>query len=254
MLDQKTINHFNQIAPTWENKGWVNSRSFNQNIDRFLRSTERKVGFHNKRYKSSVYFGIGTGALFKYLSRYNVAGVDEAQEMLRYCPEGVVQILSKVEKLPFLMDNQFNLSFSRNLLKHCTDPLEAVRSMYQKTRSRGVAVTAESVVLNKEDKDIPTRLVRATDPSHPSFLTLDEVVELFKKAGFSNVEYEIVPYRSAWLKKWLQAEQARNNLQQDILEMYRKAPQGFKDRHNVVIKGGDIISTVPWVLIRAYKD
>ncbi len=253
MLAQKTINHFNQIAPTWENKGWVNSRSFNQNIDRFLRATERKVGFHSKRHKSSVYFGIGTGALFKYLSHYNIAGVDEAKEMLRYCPEGVVQVLSKVEELPFLMDNQFNLAFSRNLLKHCVDPLEAVRSMYKKTRPGGVAVTAESVVLNKEDKVIPTNLVRMTDPSHPEFLSLDEVVKLFKKAGFSNVEYEIVPYRSAWLKKWLQAEQARKGLGNDVLDMYRQAPSGFKDRHRVVIKNDDIISTVPWALIRAYK-
>jgi SAM-dependent methyltransferase len=200
-----------------------------------------------------VYFGIGTGALFNHFPRYSVAGIDEAAGMLGKCPEGVIQILSKVEELPFLTDNQFNLAFSRNLLKHCPEPERAIESMYKKTRFGGVAVCAESVVLNANDRDIPTRLVRMTDSTHPAFLTKKEAESLFLEAGFKHVETEIVPYRSAWFQKWLAAEQAHRGVEQEVLDMYRHAPASFLRRHDVVIEDGEITSTVPWLLIRAYK-
>ena len=253
MLEKTTLNHFNRISSTWENKGWVRSEKFNSTIRDFIRSSERKVNLHKKKYRSSVYFGIGTGALFKNFPRYSVAGIDEAAHMLGKCSEGIIQILSKVEELPFLMDNQFNLAFSRNLLKHCPEPLLAIESMYRKTRPGGIAVVAESVVINPDDREIPTRLVRMTDVSHPAFLAQDETVNLFYKAGFKHVEYKIVPYRSAWLQKWLLAEQASKEMAQEILDMYKHAPQGFLQRHHVVIDGRDIISTVPWLLLCAYK-
>lgn len=253
MLEKTTLNHFNQISSTWEKKGWVRSQRLNSQIRGYLRQSERKAKLHRKKYRSSVYFGIGTGALFRHFPRYSVAGIDEAADMLGKCPEGIIQILSKVEDLPFLMDNQFNLAFSRNLLKHCPDPLAAVESMYKKTRPGGVAIIAESIVLDIKDKEIPTRLVRMTDPTHPSFLTRDEVISLFCKAGFRHIDSIVVPYRSAWFQKWLVAEQGNKNIEQEVLDMYKHAPDSFLERHKVVIKGNEITSTVPWLFLRAYK-
>ena len=253
MLERTTLNHFNEISSTWEQKGWVHSQKLNARIRSFIRESERKAGIHMKRHRSSVYFGIGTGALFNHFPRYSIAGIDEARDMLGRCPEGVIQILSKVEELPFLMDNQFNLAFSRNLLKHCPEPERAIESMYKKTRIGGVAVCAESVVLNASDRDIPTRLVRMTDSTHPSFLTKEEVKSLFHRAGFKKVETEVVPYRSAWFQKWLAAEQAHKDVEQEVLEMYQHGPAGFLRRHHVEIQDDEITSTVPWLLVRAYK-
>lgn len=253
MLEQETLNHFDKISSTWEEKGWVRSQRLNSKIRSYLRESENIIGLNTKKYRSSVYFGIGTGALFKHFPRYSVAGVDEAAGMLGQCPEGIIQILSKVENLPFLMDNQFNLAFSRNLLKHCPEPLAAVESMYKKTRPGGVAVMAESVVLDTKDRNIPTQLVRMTDPSHPAFLTQEEVVTLFYKAGFSHVDSTIVPYRSAWFQKWLTAEQGNKDVEEEILALYKDAPKSFLERHNVTIRGNEITSTVPWLLLRAYK-
>lgn len=253
MLEEKTTNHFNSIASTWEKKEWVNSSRLNNQIDRFIRSSERTIGLQKKRHKTSLYFGIGTGALFTHLKRYNIAGVDEASQMLGKCPEGIIQILSNVAELPFLMDDQFNLVFSRNLLKHCPEPLQAIESMYRKTRPGSLAIATESVVFTNEDKDIPTKLVRMTDPSHPPFRSVQEIVKMFEKVGFSSVEYIIIPYRSAWLKRWIEAEQASVETHKAILEMYKTAPKAFKERHSVVIDKGEIISTVPWLMIRAVK-
>ncbi len=253
MLEKTTLNHFNKISSTWDQKGWVKSQKLNGQIRNFIRSSERKINLHAKRYRSSVYFGIGTGALFKHFPRYSVAGIDEASDMLGKCPEGIIQILSKVEELPFLMDNQFNLAFSRNLLKHCPEPLRAIESMYKKTRPGGVAIAAESIVLNEKDKEIPTRLVRMTDSTHPAFLTKDEIVNLFLKAGFKHVNTEVVLYRSAWFQKWLSAEQGNKTIEEEVLDMYYHAPPDFLGRHEVIIKGREITSTVPWLLLRAYK-
>lgn len=253
MLEKTTLNHFNKISSTWEKKGWVQSRVLNNQIGSFICAAERKAGIYRKRYKSSVYFGIGTGALFKQFPRYSLAGIDEAANMLGRCPEGVIQILSKIEELPFLMDNQFNLAFSRNLLKHCFEPLRAIESMYRKTRPGGVAVVAESIVLTQEDKEIPTRLVRLADPTHPPFLTHEEIVALFYRVGFRYVDYKIISYRSAWFQKWLAAEQGDSAVEAEVLNMYRKAPNDFLKKHDVVIKGKEIISTVPWLLLRAFK-
>ncbi len=253
MIDGKIISHFNSIASTWQKKEWVHSKFLNRRIGFFVKSNERKIGLHKKKHKSMLYFGIGTGALFGNLAQYNIAGVDEAGEMLTQCPEGVVQILSKVENLPFLMDNQFNASFGRNLLKHCVYPEEAVISMYKKTRNEGTSMIAESVVLKEEDKFIPNELVRMADPNHPSFKTVDEILESFEKAGFKKINYTIIPHRSAWLKKWVEAEQVSKKIHKDILDLYKNAPIGFKTRYRVEINGDEITSTVPWLLVSAFK-
>lgn len=253
MLGIHTIQHFDSIASTWNLKTWVNSIPLNRKISRFVKETENHAGLRRKRHKSALYLGIGTGALFRYLARYHIAGVDAARDMLVQCPEGVIQILSKVESLPFLMDDQFHLAFSRNLLKHCVDPLEAIREMYVKTRRGHTAIAIESVVLTKGDRAIPTALVRMTDPSHPPFLTVSEIVELFEKASFSRVEYSIVYHRSAWLRRWVEAEQASHGMHQAILDLYRTAPKSFKERHRVVIERDEITSTVPWLMVRAMK-
>jgi SAM-dependent methyltransferase len=253
MLQKTTLNHFSKISSTWEKKGWVRSQVLNNQIGNFVRQSERKVGLQKKRYRSSIYFGIGTGALFRQFPRYNIAGVDEVADMLGKCPEGIIQILSRVEELPFLMDNQFNLAFSRNLLKHCPEPLAAIESMYKKTRLGGVAIVAESIVLTPKDKTIPTNLVRMTDSTHPAFLTHKEILSLFYEAGFRHVDFKLVPYRSAWFRRWLAAEQGDKDIEKEVLVMYKNAPKDFIRRHRVVIKGDEIISTVPWLLLRAYK-
>lgn len=253
MLGDTTLNHFNAISSTWEEKGWVHSRKLNSNIHRFIKSTEKATGLNAKRDKSSLYFGIGTGVLFKYLRRYHVAGVDQAAHMLGRCPEGPIQILSDVNELPFLMNDQFNMTLSRNLLKHCAEPERAIQSMYHKLRPGGAAVILESVVLKAEDAEIPTRLVRMTDPTHPPFLAKEAIEVMVKKAGFKRIETGIMPYRSAWLHKWLRAEQARTAVHDDVLALYRDAPTGFRERHDVVVQNGNIISTVPWLFLRAIK-
>lgn len=252
MIEERTANHFDTIASTWDRKEWVNSVTLNIKINNFVRSTEKKIGLQKKPHKTSLYFGIGTGALFRYLKRYNIAGVDRAASMLGQCPEGIIRILSEVENLPFLMDNQFHLTFSRNLLKHCQEPALAVESMYRKTRSGCVAVMAESVVLCKEDRDVPTALVRMTDPTHPPFRTVEEAVALFER-WFPRVDYKIVYHRSAWLKRWIEAEQASKEVHRAVLDLYRSASRSFKRRHEVEIVGDEIISTVPWLLVRALK-
>lgn len=254
MVESQTLAHFNDIAATWEHKGWVHSQTLNSHIDAFIRASEKKIHLHSKQHKTGLYFGIGTGVLFDYLHRYAIAGIDGSAEMLGQCPEGVIQILSQVENLPFLMDEQFNLTFARNLLKHCHEPERAIEQMFLKTKRDGVAVVAESVALHPDDTDIPTQLVRMTDPTHPRFLTHAEITQLFYDAGFANVEIEVMPYRSKWLTKWIQAEQARRNVHQGVLSMYRTAPEDFIRRHDVIIQGDEILSTVPWLLLRAYKS
>jgi hypothetical protein len=121
-------------------------------------------------------------------------------------------------------------------------------------RPGGVAVITESVVLAPEDRRIPSALVRLSDPSHPAFLTADEIVDLCERAGFSHVEATIVPYRDRWFRKWLAAEQARADVAQEAWELYRHAPESFVARHNVVMADGDITSTVPWLFVRAIKS
>lgn len=253
MIPTKTLQHFNDIASSWEQKEWVNSDALNHRISHFVKQSERHAENHQKGSKSSLYLGIGTGVLFKYLKRYNIAGVDAAAGMLKQCPEGIIQILSKVEDLPFLMDDQFHLSFSRNLLKHCEDPAQAVASMYKKIRKGSVAVSAESIVFQEKDSVVPTTLVRTTDPSHPSFLSLDATLNLFRQAGFKDVYYEIIPHRSAWLKRWIAAENASSAVHEEMIRFYKNTPQSFKELYNVHITDDEITSTVPWLMVRAKK-
>ena len=254
MLTKETTRHFSAIADTWGQKEWVNSVGLNSQIDDFIRETEAKIGLDEIEDKISLYFGIGPGVLFKYLRRYSVVGIDASAQMLGHCPRGVVQILSNVNDLPFLMDNQFDLTFARNLLKHCFEPELAVEEMYRKTRKGGSAVIAELAPLYASDTDVPTRMVRTTDPSHPRFLTQDEITDMFIKAGFSHVETKAIFHRGRWLSKWIKAEQATPEIRDHILELFRTAPEGFKRRSNVIIQGDEILSTAPWLLLRAYKS
>lgn len=253
MLHTATRNHFDTIAQTWEQKEWVRSPRLNSAIDCFLRQSERRVGLHQKQRTSALYLGIGTGALFDRLARYHIAGVDRAATMLGRCPEGVIQILADAEHLPFLMGNQFHLAFARNLLKHCMEPRRVLETMAEKTRRDGVVVTIESVVLRPEDRRIPTALVRLTDATHPPFPTASEVLDGFSRAGFSRVEHVIVPYRSRWLRRWIDAEQAGPGVHAEALRLYRTAPLDFLRRHRVRIIGDEIESTVPWLMVRATK-
>ena len=254
MLAQDTLNHFNKISDTWEQKNWVNDEYFNLRLARFIKSSEEHAGLSKKRHKSALYFGIGTGKLFHQFRDYNLAGIDEAANMLGQCPEGTIRILSKVEDLPFLDNNQFHVTFSRNLLKHCPEPHKAVEQMFQKTRKGGVCLCAESVVQANEDKVIPNTLLRFTDPNHPSVLSISDIITLFERAGFYAVDYQLFPYRSTWLSKWLAAEQANIWDRENALALYRSAPTPFLERQHVVIHDNEITSSVPWMLIRAYKS
>ena len=76
---------------------------------------------------------------------------------------------------------------------------------------------------------------------------------MYRQAGFSQVDYKIVPHRSAWLGKWIQAEQASKDVRDEVIKMYRKAPDSFIKNHQVVIENNEITSTVPWLLVRAIK-
>lgn len=252
LLDLSTQNHFNHIANTWSQKGWVNNTGFNNTLAAFISDTEKKLRLDQKPHKSLLYVGIGTGALFQWLQQYHIAGVDQAFKMLQQCPEGVIQINAPGNDLPFLMPNQFHLACSRNLLKHCQDPYEVIREMYGKLRKDGVALCFESVVFQSEDIDVPTELVRLTDPTHPAFLTIDQVVALYDHAGFRNVQYQIFLFRDAWFQKWMQAEQAGEEVRKDALSLYRRN-QRYRKRYDVVVHDEDITSTVPWIMLAAVK-
>ncbi len=253
MIRKETQDHFDEIADTWTRKGWVNSNELNGEISKFIRKSEIKVGLDCLDHRSMLYLGIGTGALFEHLQRYHIAGVDRASNMLGQCPEGIIQILSSCEELPFLMPNQFHAGFFRNLLKHCESPEEATRTFYEKIREGFTLMGCESIVYDDEDINVPTSLVRLTDPSHPPFLSLRKIIEVFKGAGFRDISYRIFPFRDRWLGKWLDAEQAPPEIHREVLNLYEKN-KGFREKYDVEIHpDGDITSTVPWALISARK-
>ena len=252
ILDPSTQNHFNQIANTWSQKGWVNDAGFNSTLAAFISDTEKKLRLDQKQHKSLLYVGIGTGALFQWLQKYHIAGVDQAFTMLEQCPEGIIQINAPGNDLPFLMPNQFHLGLSRNLLKHCQDPYEVIREMYGKLRKGSSVICFESVVFKKEDSAVPTELVRLTDPIHPPFLTIDQVVALYDHAGFRDIQYQIFLFRDTWLKKWIKAEQADEEVQKDALSLYQRN-QRYRKIYDVVLHDEDITSTVPWIMLAARK-
>ena len=252
LLAENQRTHFDNIADTWEAKGWVNSAKLNRAIQRFIKGTERGYHLSRTKHKTLLYLGIGTGVLFQYLGNYNIAGVDEAFNMLSQCPEGIIQIRSNAENLPFLMPDQFHIGMFRNLLKHCHEPQKAVSALYQKIRPDYGVTAFESVVYDEKDKEIPTRLVRMTDPDHPSFLSIDDVVALFKDAGFRDIHYELMPFRDRWLEKWVRAEKADPKMKDEIIAMYKKN-KDFQRKYDVAFGRDYITSTVPWMMIRATK-
>jgi len=244
-MKAETRNHFSDIADVWNNKTWVKSDEFSNEIINFASFNGNDV---------LLYLGIGTEDLAKKLPVKTVCGIDLSAKMLSKCkniPRHNL-IVGSAEKTPYL-DETFNVTMSRNLLKHCEASEKVLKEMYRVLKPGGKVYIIESCVLVEEDKDPPNFCVRTVEPYHPSFQTHNEILSLITSTGFNLCKQKVYTFRSRWLTNWIKASKASDKIHNMVLDFYKEAPKGFIKRQEVRFIDNDIESNIFWSLIIAEK-
>lgn len=245
-LENKTSNHFDDIAHVWENKVWVNSHDFDTLILEFAELKGNEIG---------VDCGIGTGALAKKFNVKEMLGLDISKGMMASVefPKQRLIVGSALD-MPFL-DNSFDFITGRNLLKHTNKPLQILKEMNRVLKPGGKLLIIESTPLQKEHTDIPTEVVRIVEPYHPPFISKEELLSLIEEANFKNIQSVVKIFKKKWLDGWCKAKKATEAQRDEIFELYKNAPDSFKKGQNVELfeEEKEILNDFPWTIVKAFK-
>lgn len=247
MIEKQTAEHFDGIAPTWENKIWVNRKEFDEKALKIASLTGNEIALD---------IGIGTGALTKKMNVKELYGLDISRGMLEKCPLPRQRlIVAPGEKAPFL-DETFDFITSRNLLKHVRDIPTLLKEMKRLLKKGGKLLIIESTPFTREQCDVPTMAMRVVEPYHPRFFSKDELREMIEKAGFKIKLHDLEVMREKWLQRWAKAKNATPEQANRIFEIYKKAPEFFtKEQHVELFEDEvEILNDFPWSIILAFKE
>lgn len=239
------MNHFSEIANTWNNKVWARDEEFAYDIVKYA---------NLKGDETALYVGVGTGEI---AGKFNVSemwGLDISPEMMEQCKNIKRNrlIVGSSNNIPFL-DNTFDFVFSRNLLKHVDNPWDTLSEMKRVVKPKGKVFTVESCVTHPLDVEYPNYCVRTVEPYHNSFRTHDWYLDLYKKIDYKDISENIYKYKSTWLSKWIESAGATEEIKKKILLKYENADEGFKERQEVEMLDDDIRSIIYWSFIEGRK-
>jgi ubiquinone/menaquinone biosynthesis C-methylase UbiE len=139
--------------------------------------------------------GCGTGRHLTIFKPYfkNVVGLDISKNMIKSArKKGHEPLVGDAENLPF-RNNSFDVIISIGVLEHIGDYIHGLQEMKRVARREVYAINLNHLCpLNKINYAL-NKEGRKKIMAKPDLLTPYKMTKIFKKCGFKNVRYKVIP-------------------------------------------------------------
>lgn len=235
-------------ATKYDQLQWVNNKEILTALTEFsdLQKTDKLLEV-----------GCGTGVVAIALSKKvkEVWASDRSTDMLAKFPatKNIRKLISDVEK-DVTVSNYFNKIIARMLFHHLTDFKSAFANCKAMLVEGGSLILQEGGVLPEKEKEVATwyaNMMKLKEDRHN--FTTEELVGLFKKAKFKNVEILTLVDKNFSINNWLNNSGQPKKLQKQIYNLHKNAPKNIKDFYDMRIINDEIIINSSTVLIKGTK-
>jgi SAM-dependent methyltransferase len=179
-MSGRVLSNFDRLGGEFSNRDWVRDGEFAKRLSRVV-----------DQLPSGRWLELGSGAgdfsdiLVRPHSR--LFGVDLSVNMLhaaKVSGRPVVLICADASRLP-LADGCVSVIASRNLLKHCSEPLASVREMVRVGERGAWIVVVETCAVDEADREFMNGLIAISEPHQSGFLMPQEWLGVLSRAGIA---------------------------------------------------------------------
>ena len=201
--------------------------------------------------------GTGTGAVACALSPYAgcVLGVDSEPAMLEQaaaaCPNVDFRVMD-IHQLD-LPDASFDLVTARMVLHHATDVSRALAEAKRVLTKGGRIVICEGVPPSPLVLDQYIKIFALKEPGRNIF-TEEKLVELLRKAGFSDIRLDSYMIPQVSMKNWLSASGLPEEVCFKIEELHRTAGSEFWEVYRMKEVGDDLLMDWKFAVVSGIRQ
>lgn len=196
---------------------------------------------------------IGTGKIAQaFLGRAGyVVGIDICPQMAKQAKKYADTILlAPAEKLPF-RDNVFDACVCRQGLQFM-ETGAALAEISRVLKPKGRLVLCHLTAYGEQDKDRAFHIQKLRNPARKNFFLPQDFKRMLTCGSFVDIElFEYITRES--VNQWINNAAIGKEEKEKIKNIYRRAPQAFKDLHNVDFQGDDIFDSMKMVIAKAQK-
>ena len=247
MIYKDLIDHFAVRASSFSNNGWADNKTILQII---ADSASSFCPYAN----DILDYGAGTGIVSEYLldkipNLKSITALDVSSEMLFHITDTRIKcVISSVESTPF-NNGQFDLIVSRQCLHYVHDLAKTISESKRILRSNGIFVLTQFVPLEDETKQYWKELTRIRQPLRVNYFSEKDWIDSFTQNGFLPLSLKRFTIQSS-VSKWSDHYKNVNESQmQEYTSMLLNAPESYKRKYGIVVKGNDIIGQTHGVTI-----
>ena len=197
---------------------------------------------------------IGTGKVAQaFFGRAGyVVGIDICPQMAKQAKKCADKILlALAEKLPFA-DNVFDVCVCRQGLQFM-ETRAVLSEIHRVLKPGGKLILCHLTAYDERDKDQTFLIQKLRNPARKNFFLPQDFRLMLRKQSFKHIEsFEYITRES--IKRWINNAAISSKAKEEIKNFYLRAPQAFKERHNIYFKDGDIFDSMKMVIVRARKE
>lgn len=231
--------HFNELD-------WVNHRLY---LDAFIKAGEfRKTD-------TVLDIGTGTGIITHAVAPLvkKVIALDKSQKMLEHGNwHGNMYFVKWNILTPLFEKEVFDKVTVRHVFHHILKGTQkAMNECYRVLKKGGLLVLSEGVPPSPEVKQDYIEIFKLKE-KRLTFME-DDLVALMEKAGFRNIQSDIVWLREMSVGNWLANSGLTQSIQDKIFELHVNAGEYFKRAYNLAEVEGDCLIDMKMVILTGEK-
>jgi DNA gyrase subunit B len=117
----------------------------------------------------------------------------------------------------------------------------------------GRLVLCHLTAYDEMDKDKTFLIQKLRNPARKNFFLPQDFRQMLTRWSFVGIElFEYITRES--VNRWINNAAIGKREKEEIKKVYQRAPQSFKELHNIDFKDGDIIDSMKMVIVRGNKN
>lgn len=239
-------NFWRQRAEKYNSLEWASHKLY---LDEFV-----KMGKFKKT-DIVLDIGTGTGIIAHAVAPFvNAAiGLDKSQAMLEHSNwYGNMYFIKRNIFNPIFKDDVFDKVTARQVFHHILrGTQQAMNECYRVLKVGGLMIFSEGIPPSPEVKQDYIEIFKLKE-KRLTFME-DDLIALMERAGFKNIEVNIVWLRKMSIKNWLTNSGLPQPIQDEIFELHVNAKDYFKKAYNMAEAEGDCFIDMKMAILTGMK-